>query len=653
MTSALRQQPGLACESCRKKKSRCDRARPECGSCTATGAVCIFTNKRPQRGPRKGQLQALRARIATLERSLGDQNEYVDFDHGVFFGPLTPLEGSTDTSSTITSPETTRKSSINQSSDGEYDHSSNALFPNLNSDLILSAVQNAKSNRRLDNLDHSIFSDLLLPTDDVVTLAAANHLSDEESPEGSDTTFISGSTAVNSSTQPIQHSWNNPWVSETESYNKGTDAVDEIGDLVQVDLDQLYFDRIHPVAPVVRRARYFSWARNPDKAEAEVALQSAMRTLASSASAAYQGLTNSLYAETCRRLAKLDEATDHELAEKFPLEHIQAWLLLAHYEFMRKPHRRAMMTAGRAFRMVQVSLLHEIHEPDISLSDFGVSSNNSWVEAEEKRRTFWAAYCLDRCVGLYNRCPLTFHEDGMRTRLPAPEEDFESGRPIRIDFLHDAIAISGQNTLSPFAECVILLTLGERCMTHQPRVLAETLYGNDPLEFWARYEWLDTTLDKRRRRLTQSSPTTATLTDPMLIFTHMIAATVEIHLMETLRSRSFSNTQRRMAVEAYEDRAVQAAREIVLLAKPVSQLSCFKAHPFVPGALFHGARILLVGGLRNSVSTDAAGATELLETLQSLKGVNNLAQELLRKLELNGIYKPCLNFEGVAPHTTN
>ncbi|KAI1452556.1 fungal-specific transcription factor domain-containing protein [Annulohypoxylon moriforme] len=651
MTSVLRQQPGLACENCRRKKSRCDRARPECGSCAATGAVCIFTNKRPQRGPRKGQLQALRARIATLERCLDDQNEYIDLDQGVFFGPLTPLEGSTDTSSTTSSPETTRKPSIILSSDGEYDHSSHAFFPSLHSNLTLSAAENAKSSRRLEDLDHGILSNLVLPLGDEITLAATNQPSNEDSPDGSETTFISGSTIVNNSTQPTKQPWNNPWVPETVPYSKGTDAVNEIGDLVQADLDQLYFDRIHPVNPLVRRARYFSWTRKPDKEEVQITLQLAMRTLAASASAAYQELANSLYTETCRRLLKLDETTEHDLTEHFSLEHIQAWLLLAHYEFMRKPHRRAMMTAGRAFRMVQVSLLHEIQEPDVPLDNFSVEPSNFWLELEEKRRTFWTAYCLDRCAGLFNGCPLTFHEDGMRTRLPAPEDDFESGRPIRTDFLHNAIAISGQNTLSPFAECVVLLTLGGRCAIHRPRALTENLYGNDPLEFWSRYEWLDTTLDERKRRLRPNSPATTTLSNPMLIFIHMIAATITIRLMEILSSRTLSTSQHRMAVDAYEDRAIQAAREIVLLARSMAQLSCFKAHPFVPGALFHGAKVLLPGGFGNLTSASVAGANELLETLRSFKGINNLSQDSLHKLELefNGMSKPRLNFEGVAP----
>lgn len=360
----------------------------------------------------------------------------------------------------------------------------------------------------------------------------------------------------------------------------------------------------------MHRARYFSWVHQPDQPEARAALQSAMRTLAAAASSPFQQLSNSLYAETRQMLERLDDAAEQQSTGNISLEHIQAWLLLAHYEFMRMPHRRAMMTAGRVFRMVQVALLHDVYEPDMALGDFGADPNTSWVEMEEKRRTFWVAYCLDRCIGLHERCPLTFHEDGvrlpflsilfckqtstqeltkhthpkLRTRLPAPDADFERSRPMHTDFLPEAIAASGQTMLSPFAECVVFLTLWGRCiLVRQPRPLAEHMYSNDSLELWARYEWLDNVLEKRRSRLAQSSPIGAVLADPMLVFTFMVADIIKIHLMNSLQSKSASTVlSHQVLAEAHGERAAEAAREIALLAKTVSQLSCFKASFFFP-----------------------------------------------------------------------
>ncbi|KAI1252402.1 hypothetical protein MGN70_006977 [Eutypa lata] len=458
----------------------------------------------------------------------------------------------------------------------------------------------------------------------------ANQLSDEESAVGSDLNFTSSPTTITtaSSARSVRLGWNDYRAPKEASRHMRHMA---LGDCVQADLDQLYFDRVHPIAPLMHRARYFSWAHQPDQPEARAALQSAMRTLAAAASSPFQQLSNSLYAETRQMLERLDDAAEQQSTGNISLEHIQAWLLLAHYEFMRMPHRRAMMTAGRVFRMVQVALLHDVYEPDMALGDFGADPNTSWVEMEEKRRTFWVAYCLDRCIGLHERCPLTFHEDGLRTRLPAPDADFERSRPTHTDFLPEAIAASGQTILSPFAECVVFLTLWGRCiLVRQPRPLAEHMYSNDSLELWARYEWLDNVLEKRRSRLAQSSPIGAVLADPMLVFTFMVADIIKIHLMNSLQSKSASTVlPHQVLAEAHGERAAEAAREIALLAKTT--------HPFLPSALFQGARTLLTNMSMGPAAADARGVAELLDTLRNLKGVNNLAQELLRRIEFDGL----------------
>ncbi len=91
-----RQLPGAACESCRRRKLRCkmrpvassraptsgtrvkhgcanlrendknnpgDRRRPQCGTCASAGTICEVSGTRLARGPKKGDLKALRSRI--------------------------------------------------------------------------------------------------------------------------------------------------------------------------------------------------------------------------------------------------------------------------------------------------------------------------------------------------------------------------------------------------------------------------------------------------------------------------------------------------------------------------------------------------------------------------------------------------------------
>lgn len=87
------------------------------------------------------------------------------------------------------------------------------------------------------------------------------------------------------------------------------------------------------------------------------------------------------------------------------VEQVQAWLLLAFYEFARCNYRRAWITAGRAFRLVQLARLHEV---DISEN---ATECADAVSREEKRRTFWVAYYLDRLLCIRNRRPLTLIEE--------------------------------------------------------------------------------------------------------------------------------------------------------------------------------------------------------------------------------------------------
>lgn len=63
MASDIRRQPGFACQECRRRKARCDRVRPQCGTCAEAGLSCVIIEERPQRGPKKGQLKALRSRV--------------------------------------------------------------------------------------------------------------------------------------------------------------------------------------------------------------------------------------------------------------------------------------------------------------------------------------------------------------------------------------------------------------------------------------------------------------------------------------------------------------------------------------------------------------------------------------------------------------
>ena len=61
-----RQKPGAACEECRRRKLRCDRQQPQCGSCVDDEVECIFSPTNSSRGPKRGHLKLLQTRIGAV-----------------------------------------------------------------------------------------------------------------------------------------------------------------------------------------------------------------------------------------------------------------------------------------------------------------------------------------------------------------------------------------------------------------------------------------------------------------------------------------------------------------------------------------------------------------------------------------------------------
>lgn len=55
-----------ACQSCRSRKVKCDKVHPQCGPCEKHSFECVFVHERRKRGPRKGELERLKAQVSTF-----------------------------------------------------------------------------------------------------------------------------------------------------------------------------------------------------------------------------------------------------------------------------------------------------------------------------------------------------------------------------------------------------------------------------------------------------------------------------------------------------------------------------------------------------------------------------------------------------------
>ncbi|KAJ4363938.1 hypothetical protein N0V83_009391 [Neocucurbitaria cava] len=403
----------------------------------------------------------------------------------------------------------------------------------------------------------------------------------------------------------------------------------QITPMMHNDLDQLFFDRAYAFAPILQAHRYRSWSKQPDKSKQKICLQRAMWTLASSLSSQFQVTERQLYAETRQLLQALEaEEPWHQIS----LEQAQAWTLLALYELTCEDYHRGMLSAGRAFRLVQMMRLYEVDVPqtpptqemeqDQGQLGLQMRAQDDWVENEMRRRTFWLAYTIDRFTSIVDGMHLFFDERMIRTRLPAPEANFASGCPIDMSFLADMISIINlewpENDLSPFTETVIGATICGRVLEHKQRPPAgnrDTAY-----EFCRRHRSLGALLAQRIKLLRMQAA--LEYLDPILTFTALAAHIGVLMLYDIIESKPLGigaqATQLSKALYAeHQQQSLDAVADTA-------------THPLTPILLLLGARFSQTHPGLNDAYNKLMPC--IITTLQTSTNLNRLGQNFLSLL---------------------
>ncbi|TGJ85570.1 hypothetical protein E0Z10_g3192 [Xylaria hypoxylon] len=395
--------------------------------------------------------------------------------------------------------------------------------------------------------------------------------------------------------------------------------------IVCTDLNQLYFDRVHTFAPILQKSRYLSWSKQPGKTKQKLCLQYTMWILAASFSSQFQVLRSNLYNEARHLLDTLD--TDTEINQGYNhsihIEQVQAWVLMAMYELTSDAsnYQRGLVDVGRAFRLIQVMKLHEID--GYSQVSSSPHDDHDWVDKESIRRTFWLAYTMDRFTSAIDGVPLTLNEQQIHTRLPSPEAEFASGKPIKMCFLFEAVNAVENSQLrgntSPFMQSVIVATICGRVLEHKQRPPTTHSQHQDP-----------SSMDPNR----DISHDTEQL-DPILVFVTLAAYMAILVLCETVEPMNFGieaqSTQMTDALLFEQNqRALDAAHELAMLTTRLGHIDHFQTHPFTPIPLLSIAKFCLSrAGQSDSYTTVASG---IISVLQELAHVNGLAQNCLQLL---------------------
>ena len=145
----------------------------------------------------------------------------------------------------------------------------------------------------------------------------------------------------------------------------------------------------------------------PPNMRPPVCLRYAIWTHVSSITPKYSALANHFYVRA-RKYVEQDEMTGCG-ESMVTVAHCQCWSLIATYEFKMMYFPRAWMSVGRAARLSQMMSLHRQDGAKLDVKQ-ALPLPRDWTESEERRRTFWHAFCQDRYASIGTGWPMTIDE---------------------------------------------------------------------------------------------------------------------------------------------------------------------------------------------------------------------------------------------------
>lgn len=331
-----------------------------------------------------------------------------------------------------------------------------------------------------------------------------------------------------------------------------------------------------------------------------------MWTLAASLSSQFQVAGRQFYAETRQLLQALES---EEPGNQISIEQAQAWTLLAIYELTCEDYHRGMMTAGRAFRLIQIMRLYELDIPPSPSSKQAPKQEQwplnpqgqvqeDWIDLETKRRTFWLAYTLDRFTSMVDGLHLFFDERmvsclecyfsnfnayiyflQIRTRLPAPEFNFASGLPTDTSFLTDMIRVIdlewSETELSSLKETVIVATICGQVLEHKQRPPARMRDSTATMyDFCRRHRSLNALLAQRIKMLRMHA--SFENLNPVFTFTALATYIAVLMLYDVIQSKPIGTeaqaTQLTKALHSeHQQQSLDAVADIALLVAALGQ----------------------------------------------------------------------------------
>ncbi|KAF1989361.1 hypothetical protein K402DRAFT_326987 [Aulographum hederae CBS 113979] len=399
------------------------------------------------------------------------------------------------------------------------------------------------------------------------------------------------------------------------------------------DLHRIFFEKIHPSAPMIHRPRYLAAMSLSPLMRPPVSLRYMVWCLAASVSDKYAALEEHFY-QRARKYMEIDEMRGHG-ENIITVAHCQAWVLISLYEFKLMYFPRAWMSTGRAVRLAQMMGLHRLDGPGLDVKQC-LPPPRDWTEREERRRTFWMCFCEDRYASIGTGWPMTLEEKDIKSNLPSSDENFDKSKPVPTASLEDTLKTGGATSMSAFGGVVLMACLFGRNLTHLHRPTPDDHDNDLNGEFWKRHRALEGILSDTALALSDSLRLPTALPDPNAIMLNMNLHTSIICLHQ---AAIFKADKHRLPAHIGSEsrvRCVTAAAEIARIMRMLTHLDLSAMNPFISFCLYVAARVFVQYlKFRPKDQQMTSSLQFLLNSMQALKRKNPLTESFIVQLDLD------------------
>ncbi|KAH7326673.1 fungal-specific transcription factor domain-containing protein [Stachybotrys elegans] len=564
----------LACMICRKRKLKCDGVRPSCSTCSRLGHSCTYDEQRRKSGPKRGYVKALEERLKQVETLLKTQDPPSSNNAQSNTIP-TPMHG-------VHSTQTTAPPSI----------------PVPNPNAAMGVGPDREWHFGGDSPQAGAMDDFNFNANMGVPVSGVT---------GSITWEMIGLGLE----EPLPPQ----------------ETIDE--------LHQIYFEKVHPSIAMIHKYRYLAAMNLAPSKRPPVCLRYAMWTLACSIADKYSDLKDLFY-QRARKYIEADYIKGYG-EHMISVAHCQAHALLACYEMRMMYFPRAWINTGSAVRLAQMIGLHRLDGQGLEVKQC-IPPPKDWTEREERRRTFWIAFCTDRYASIGTGWPMTVDERDIMTNLPASEEAFEMSRPELTQSLQECTkSPDGVSKLTPFGGIVLMASLFGRNLIHLHRS-----DDDDDLEhdlngpFWKRHRAMDNILLNTSLSLPAHLKLPAGLCNTNVVFINMSIHTSTICLHQAAIFKAEKNKLAASVSSESKVRCITAANEIASIMRTVSHMDLASMNPFISFCLYVAARVFVQYlKSRPDDSQSADSLRFLISAMRALKRRNPLTESFLVQLDVD------------------